>query len=190
MTFLKTTLAALVVISSAGYAQAQDSREDTGTYGGLSLGAFVTNPDGARDAELYTAEVKIGYNFNKYFGVEAQGLIGLNSDEFILGPTTIDREVDYSVSAFAVARLPVTESFQIFARGGLHSTQISVDSTNSVTNGVIREGTIRRSSTETGLAVGAGAQYDFDKKNALRADYTYLDGTNGETLSLGYIRKF
>ena len=182
MTFLKTTIAALIATSSAGYAQAQDS----GAYGGLGVSAYVTNPDGAFDAELFAAEAKVGYNFNKYFGVEAQGSLGLNTDSVPLGPITVRRKVDYSVAGFAVARLPVTEKFQVFARGGIHNTQVSVDSLNDIDDATITS----FNRTETSFAVGTGAQYNFDKKNAIRADYTYFDGTNAETLSLGYIRKF
>lgn len=122
--------------------------------------------------------------------MEAQGSIGLNTDSLELGPTTIDRKVDYSVAGFAVARLPVTERFQLFARGGVHNTQVGIDVMGDVIDGVVTDTTTRQSITETGFAGGVGAQFNFDKKNAIRADYTYLDGTNGETLSLGYVRKF
>ncbi len=180
MTFFKTTLAALVATSSVGYAQAQDS----GAYVGLGVSAYVTNPDSANGAELFATEAKLGYNFNKYFGVEAQGSVGLNTDSIQLGPTfTVKRKVDYSLGGFAVARLPVSEKFEIFARGGIHNTQVDIDAIDDGT-------TTRVTDTETGFAIGAGAQFNFDKKNAIRADYTYLDGTNAETLSLGYIRKF
>ena len=181
MTFLKTTIAVIVAISSAGYAQAQDS----GAYGGLGASAYVTSPEGAFDAELFAAEAKLGYNFNTYFGVEVQGSLGLNTDSVDLDPETVERKVDYSVAGFAVARWPVSDKFQLFARGGIHNTQVSVDVVND-----IGDITSSINLTETGFAVGAGAQFNFDKKNAIRADYTYLDGTNGETLSLGYIRKF
>lgn len=183
MTFLKTTITALIATSSAGYAQAQDS----GAYGGLGVSAYVTNPDNAFDTELFAVEAKLGYNFNKYFGVEAQGSLGLNTDSnevgnTLAGPVSLETKVDYSVAAFAVGRLPITEKFEVFARGGIHNTQVGVD----VINGPITT----LSETETGFSVGAGAQYNFDKKNAIRADYTYLDGSNAETLSLGYVRKF
>lgn len=190
MTYLKTTLATFVAITSAGYAQAQDSGQETGIYGGLGVSAYVTNPVGLSGADLFAAEAKLGYNFNRYFGVEAQGSIGLNTDTIELGPTTIDRKQDYSLAGFAVARLPVTETFKVFARGGIHNTQFGIDTNGELINGVVQDITTRRSTTETGFAVGAGAQFNFDKKNAIRADYTYLDGTNAETLSLGYIRKF
>jgi len=44
--------------------------------------------------------------------------------------------------------------------------------------------------TKTSYAVGAGAQYNFDEKNGVRVDYTFLGGFNGGTASLGYVRKF
>lgn len=192
MTFLKTTIAALVATSSAGYAQAQDS----GAYGGLGVSAYVTNPDNAIRTELFAVEAKLGYNFNKYFGVEGQGSVGLNTDSrqavlsFTGPPTTFRTKVDYSVGAFAVARLPITKRFEVFARGGVHNTQVGVDVIDGPINVTTDSPVTSLSETETGFAFGAGTQFNFDKKNAIRADYTYLDGTNAETLSLGYVRKF
>ena len=184
MTLLKTTIAVLAATAYAGYAQAQDS----GAYVGLGGAAYVTDPVGATGTDLFTVEAKLGYNFNTYFGVEAQGSLGLNTDSEQVGTATLNRTLDYSVGAFAVARLPVFESFDLFARGGIHNTQVglAVENPPIIDDVPFSVGSI----TETGFAVGAGAQYNFDKKNAIRADYTYLDGIDAETLSIGYIRKF
>ena len=184
MTLLKTTIAALIAIASAGYVHAQDS----GAYVGLGAAAYVTEPVGAAGTDLFTVEAKVGYNFNKYFGVEAQGSLGLNTDSEPFADTTLNRKLDYSVGAFAVARLPVSEKIDLFARGGIHNTQVGLELENPpLLDGVpFTVGSI----TETGFAVGAGAQYNFDKKNAIRVDYTYLGGTRAEPLSIGYVRKF
>jgi len=184
MTLLKTTIAALAATAYAGYAQAQDS----GAYVGLGGAAYVTEPVGATGTDLFSVEAKVGYNFNTYFGVEAQGSLGLNTDSEPFGTGTLNRKLDYSVGAFAVARLPVSEKFDLFARGGIHNTQVGLEVENPPQiDGVPFSAA---SISETGFAVGAGVQYNFNKKNAIRADYTYLDGIDAETLSIGYIRKF
>lgn len=99
-------------------------------------------------------------------------------------PATLRNKVDYSVAAFGIARLPVTQKFDIFARAGLHNTQAAAVFNNN--DNEINIGT----DTETGVAFGAGGQYNFDKRNGVRLDYTYFDDTTAETLSLGYVRKF
>ena len=192
MRLLNTPLAAFAVTSFAGLAEAQDlnqdQNQDSGVYAGIGVAAYVTEPIGAAGTDLYAVEAKVGYNFNKFFGVEAQGSIGLNtvSDPFADG--SLNRKIDYSVGAFAVGRLPVSEKFELFARAGVHNTQLG----REVENPPLIDGVpfTAVSLSETGFAGGLGAQYNFDKKNAIRADYTYFDRTNAETLSLGYIRKF
>ena len=182
MTFKNTTLAALMAMSVAASAQAQDnktkSEEDSGVYAVIGGTLYTT--------EHYGIEGKVGYDFNKYFGVEAQGSFGLNTDSDRLSdsPTsaTARQKVDYSIGAFGVARLPLTEKLDIFARAGLHNTQSSGEINNfNMTN---------LDQTETSYAVGGGAQFDFNQKNGVRAEYTYLGGFDGGTVSLGYVRKF
>lgn len=184
MTILKTILAALMAISLAGFAQAQDS----GAYVALGASNYVTDPIGTSGTDLFAVEAKVGYNFNKYFGVEAQGSIGLNTDSQSVGDSTFNRNIDYSVGAFAVARLPLSKKFDLFARGGVHNTQVGFSLDNPPT--IDGELFTLSSQSDTDFAVGAGAQFNFDKKNAIRADYTYLGGIEAETLSLGYVRKF
>jgi len=192
MTLFKATLAVIAAVSFAGYAQAhdngQDGAQDSGAYVGIGASAYVTEPIGAFGADLFTLDAKAGYNFNAYFGVEAQGSIGLNTDSDPFAGGSFNTKIDYSLSGFAVARWPVSEKFDLLARAGIHNTQVGRD----LENPPLIDGApfTVDSITETGLAVGVGAQYSFDKKNAIRADYTFLDGAEAETLSIGYIRNF
>ena len=191
MKLIKSAVAALAATSFAGIAQAQDGQnKDSGAYVAIGASVYVTDPSPTFNVDLFTADLKLGYNFNKNFGVEAQGSVGLNTDSFDVlfnedDPETasLENRVDYSVAAFGVARLPLTEQFSVFARGGVHNTQVSRELITS-------DEVFDTSQTKTGIAVGAGAQFNVDERNGIRADYTYLDGTNGGTLSLGYVRKF
>ena len=181
MTFTKIAFISLAVSACSMSVQAQDSGANddlSGAYGELGVIAY--------DDDLSGIEAKLGYNFNKYFGVEAQGSLGTNreSETFSFPPdfVTVGVKVDYSVAAFAVARLPLSKNFQIFARGGLHNTQVSAEIEDNVIPNF--------NETATGFAVGGGVQYNFDKKNGIRLEYTYLDGVDADTSSLAYVRKF
>lgn len=186
MKFLKFALITLAITASSITAQAQDSTDqdsisqDGGAYGELGLIVYGEDPD------LEGLEAKLGYSFNKHFGVEAQGSIGTNRDDAVFDfdaeSVTVGVKVDYSVAAFGIARLPITDRFQIFARGGLHNTKVSVE----VEDGGIPD----FNRTETGLAVGGGLQYNFSEKNGIRLEYTYLDKNDANSTSLAYVRKF
>lgn len=174
MKFTKIAFITLAISAHCVSAQAQDS----GAYAGLGVISY--------DDDLAGIEAKLGYSFNKYFGVEAQGSIGTNRESETLDiasdSVTVGAKVDYSVAAFAVARLPLGKKFEIFARGGFHNSQTSVE----IDDDSISDFNV----TETGLAVGGGVQYNFNTKNAIRYEYTYLDEVDGNTYSLGYVRKF
>jgi len=174
---MKFTKFAFITLALSAYsvsAQAQDSS----AYANLGVIAY--------DDDLSGIEAKLGYSFNKYFGVEAQGSIGTNRESETIGTASdaviVGAKVDYSLAAFAVARLPLGKKFEVFARGGFHNTQASVE---------IDDGSISDfNETETGLAVGGGVQYNFNKKHAIRYEYTYLDDIDADTYSLSYVRKF
>lgn len=172
MTFTKFTLITLALSACSISAQAQDS----GTYANLGVILYEEDPD------LSGLEAKLGYSFNKYFGVEAQGFIGTNRESETIDSVTVDAKVDYSLAAFAVARLPLSKKFEVFARGGLHNTQTSIE----IEDGSIPDFNV----TETGFAVGGGVQYNFNKKHAIRYEYTYLDDIDANTYTLSYVRKF
>ena len=172
MKFTKIALITLVISAYSVSAQAQDS----GAYANLGVILYDDDPD------LSGIEAKLGYSFNKYFGVEAQGSIGTNRESDTIDSVTVDAKVDYSLAAFAVARLPLGKKFEVFARGGLHNTQASVE----IEDGSIPDFDL----TETGLAVGGGVQYNFNKKHAIRYEYTYLDDIDANTYTLSYVRKF
>ena len=169
MKIFKILIAATALTGFAGVAQAQD----TGAYVGI----------GATTYEFDTVGIdgKLGYNFNEYFGVEGQGILGVSSDTETIGTTEIKAKVDYTVGAFGVVRMPVAEQFEIFGRAGYHQTGVSLE-----TNGVEIEGDV------DGFAVGGGAQFNLDPMSGIRAEYTYLDGdgANLDTFSIGYVRKF
>jgi|GEM_PF-5210354 len=157
---------------------ASSKAQERGAYGVLSATSY--------DLESFGAEAKLGYNFNKYFGVEAQIGAGLTEDA---GPiadfpnaATLTLKVDHTVGAFGVARLPLTKQFEVFAIAGIHQTQYNVKISNVLGTDY--------DVNNTGFAGGGGIQYNLSPKSAIRAEYTYLDKSGINTTSIGYVRKF
>ena len=115
-----------------------------------------------------------------WYGAEVEGSFGVNDDDIGGG---IDAEVDHSLAAFAVGRLPVGKRFNALARVGYHTTQIGVsDNIGSASDDF------------DGIAYGAGLEYDFDNVNGVRFDYTRYDLNDGagtaDSLAATYLRRF
>jgi len=87
--------------------------------------------------------------------------------------------VKSAFGGFAVARLPVSEQFDIFLRGGYHSTSVGLDGVSG-------------SVTLDGFAAGGGIQYFFTETDGIRLEYTYLNASGGsaDTAGVSYVRKF
>lgn len=188
MKLINIMIATLIATSYAAGAQAQntgthDSRlqdkkaKESGVYANLGVISY--------DEDLPGIEAKLGYNFNKYLGVETQGSIGTDRDNRFSTPPEslpIGLKVNYNVAAFAIARYPLFKKFEVFARAGVSNTQLSLE--------VGDDSTLEFDQTETGIAIGAGGQYIFDRKNGIRFEYTRLDEVDADTVSLAYVRKF
>lgn len=174
MKFVKLVIAGLTacIVTTAAHAQ------DNGIYAALGATTY--------DFDHYGADIKLGYNFNKNFGIEAQGTLGLTTKSTLLYPSpdsaTYKAKVDHTLGVFAVARLPLSEQFEVFARGGIHTTKYSADINNILRSNFDAE--------ETGFAAGAGVQYNLNSKNAIRAEYTNLGDFNFDTATIAYVRKF
>ena len=169
MKIIKTAAAMAILVSISGIAHAQDE----GAYGVIGATTY--------EFDTFGLNAKLGYNFNKYFGVEADGILGLTSVTETFGTSKIEAKVDYTIAAFGVARLPVSEQVDIFARGGYHQTGLSLKALGTTTSGDI-----------DGFAVGGGVQYNFSENSGIRAEYTYMDGgfSDFNAVSVGYVRKF
>ena len=182
-TFIAIASIAMGSYSAAAYAQDQPDQtsKESGVYGALGATTY--------DFDNYGVDVKLGYNFNKNFGVEAQGTLGLTEDSSPVCDqpecATGTYKTEYTVGAFAVGRIPLSDQFEVFARAGIHNTKNNVKISNVLGTDYDVD--------STGFAGGGGLQYKLDPKNAIRAEYTYLDyrdeGWSG-TATIAYVRKF
>ena len=165
----------------------------TGLYAGVGMDTL--------EFQAYGISGKVGYDFNRYFSVEAQLGFGVADDEeviqdvqvpFINGagllqtlpaPSRVATGYDGFIAAFAVARAPIGDKIELLGRAGYHFTGLGGSVLSFYENDDFPlEVQNSRFFTEfdastSGFAVGAGIQYnfgDFDLQ-AIRLDYTYLD---------------
>lgn len=168
--------AALTVIAAPAAAQSLSSPALTGSIGYTQLDSD--------DGDLGAVTGRLNAKFNRYFGVEGEASVGVKDDDIDVGGVPGKLEHDYDAAAYGVATLPINPNFELFGRVGYGTTSIKAD-----VAGVTAE--------EDGESVnyGVGANYFFDGRNGIRADFTrrdFTDDNGGEvdTYGLGYVRRF
>ena len=173
-------LAALALIASP-YAMA----DDTGWYGGISIGQSKAKIDDARIASnllgsgLSTSSItnddsdtgyKIfaGYKFNKNFALEG-GYFDLGKFGFAAttaGPGTLNGSIKLQgINLDAVGILPVGQGFSLFGRAGVNYAQAR-DSFSGT--GPVNVSNPSPSKNDTNYNFGLGLQYDLNKSVGMR----------------------
>jgi len=171
---IKTLLLSAAALSiTAGAATAQDGK--------WNLGAGYTYFD-ADAVELDVLNIRGGYDFTEYLGVEGELLVGLQDEDITIAGVTGDVSLDYGVGIFGKAQYPLTEQLSVFGRVGyvVHEVEAEVAG-------------VEDSDDEDGFAFGAGAEWAFSGPNAIRFDYTRYDydgGGDADAWSIGYVRRF
>jgi hypothetical protein len=157
---LKLALAAASMLVAPAFmtAQAQNS--------GVYVSGGYTHFDGDGGAELGGITGRVGVEFGPNFAVEGEGTFGVKDD----GGTELDSEL----GVFAVGKLPINPSFDIFGRVGVSRIETSPGG------------------DEDGLAYGAGAQWNLTAQDGIRGDWTRHDYDVGEVdaYALSYVRSF
>jgi hypothetical protein len=124
---------------------------------------FDTNNSTSPNLGGITARVGVG--FGKNWGIEAEGSFGVRKDHGV--------RLQSEIGIFALAKLPISDSFDIFARVGDARIKSSPNTANS-----------------DGAAYGVGAEYHFTPLDGIRGDFTRYDGDNVNALSISYTRRF
>lgn len=171
--------------------------EKTGPLGLRGTNSYIYGNLGgiAYDAgdDAFGVVGRLGYQSPHYLGGEVEGSVGVSDSKTVVGTDTIKGGVDYSVAAFALARLPLGDRFAVHARGGYHVTKIGAE---------LDDGTTVTSGSESfdGFAYGAGAEFNMSPKSSIRVDYTRyeldaqtinsFDATSTDSVSLAFARKF
>lgn len=168
--------ASSVLALAATPVAAQEATSPT-FYGNLGYSIV----DGASDVTLGAATARVGGRFHRYFGVEAEGALGVDSDKSTVAGVPVKVKLKHSIAGYAVGFLPVSPNFDLFIRGGYGSSKLSASALG-----------VTVSDSDDSWNYGLGGQYSFDGKNGVRADYTRhdFDGSHANVWSVSYVRNF
>ena len=169
-TILLSTAAALLI---AGGASAQESK--------WNIGAGYTYLD-VQDVELDVLNLRAGYDFTPYFGVEGEALIGLEDEDVTIAGVTGDVGLDYGLGIYGKAQYPLTEQVSVYGRAGYARHEADA----SFVGVEFDEG-------EDAFAFGGGLEWAIAGPNAVRFDYTryeYDGDGDADAYSIGYVRRF
>ena len=175
-TLIAATLVAGSVLAAPLVAQSQNSTE---VYGSVNYGQTRT-----RGVDTGAIQGRVGAKFTPNFGVEAEVAGGVDGDKTYTpgGPTNV--KMEHQAAAYAVGFLPVTPNLDLIGRVGYGTTKFDTK------NPAATEFDGSRDSWNYGV----GAEYKFDDKNGIRADYTKSEYTKSDlssnTMSVGYVRRF
>jgi len=134
------------------------------------------------DDDLFGVIGRLGVQKN-WYGAEVEGSFGVIDDDI---DDELSAGIDHTLAAFAVGRVPLGNRVKALGRVGYHTTQLGIMSEQD-------DATISISEDFDGIAYGAGLEYDIDRVNGLRLDYTRYELTEDATsdsISATYLRRF
>jgi len=175
-TLITASLIAGSVLAIPMFAQAQNSTE---VYGSLNYGQTRT-----RGADTGAIQGRVGAKLTPNFGVEAEAAGGVDGDKVYTpgGPASV--KMEHQVAGYAVGYLPVTPNIDLLARAGYGTTKFKTNNPAAA----------NFDGSHDSWNYGVGAQYKFDDKNGIRADWTKSEYTKSDlssnTVAVGYVRKF
>lgn len=168
----------LLSASAATLAFASVASADAGDFR-LSGGYTYVDADAVN---FDAVAIRGGYDFTNYFGLEGEGLIGVDGDTVNVGGTNVDIDMDYALSGFVVGRLPVAENANLFARAGYTTASFDASAAGATF-----------SDDDDGFAYGIGGEWFFDGVNGVRLDVTrteFDDGGDVDSFGISYVRRF
>jgi OOP family OmpA-OmpF porin len=180
----RKAIAAVAFVVSSGVAHAQGA-DQAGWYAGIDLGRSRLGMNGS-DADGALANqgvasstsldqtdtsfgVNGGYRFNQYFALEgAYERLGSFNYSAATGTDTIDGKFKASALSLAgVGFYPFASQWSLYGKAGVTRTDAKLEASSET--GLTP--TQNTSHTGTGLLVGAGVRYDFDRSFFAKAGW-------------------
>ena len=157
---LKLALAAASMLVAPAFMSAQAQQSNVYVSGGY------TQFDGDGGADLGAVTARVGVGLTPNFAIEGEGSVGVKGDS--------GTDLDSEFGAFVVGKLPLSPSFDLFARVGASRIETSPGG------------------SDDGLAYGAGGTFNLTPVDGIRADWTRhdYDAGDADAYSLSYVRKF
>ncbi len=158
---LQIALAAASMLIAPAFMTA-NAQQSAGVY----VSGGYTHFDGDGGAELGAVTGRVGVNLSPNFAIEGEGSLGVKDDS--------GTELDNEIGVFAVGKLPISSSFDIFGRVGVARIETSPGG------------------DEDGLAYGAGGTFWLTPADGIRGDWTRHDYDAGDVdaFSISYVRNF
>lgn len=157
---LKLAFAAASVLVAPAFMTAQAQQSNVYVSGGY------TQIDGDGGADLGAITGRVGVGLTPNIAIEGEGSFGVKGDS--------GTDLDSEIGAFVVGKIPLSPSFDVFARVGASRIETSPGG------------------SEDGLAYGAGGTFNLTPVDGVRLDWTRhdYDVGNADAYSLSYVRKF
>ena len=192
---MKALIAAASVAALAAavpaLAQAQTATVAPGLYGTLGYADAHTS-----GVDLGAIQGRLGYRFNSWLGVEGELAGGVKDDKdtTTVNGVTVDTKVKLkdAEAIYGVGFLPLSPDFDLLARIGYGHTSAKATASAAGVSGPIA---VSDTADGNSWNYGVGAQYHFDGKNGVRADYTRQEFTgdnsgHADVWSIAYSRRF
>jgi OOP family OmpA-OmpF porin len=161
------TFAVAAALSSTAFGAQFGTPGESGFYGGLGVGAAKSDVNagpigGAKDDKDTAWKAFGGYQFNRYFGVEA-GYIDLGKSS-IVGPAGAASFDSQAWQASVVGSVPLSSQFALTGKLGIARTD-----TDTVGN--IGATPVVASDHNTDPTYGLGLRYDINKSLGVRGEW-------------------
>ncbi len=158
---LAALLGAALVVPLAAHAE--------GSYVGINVGEskYQDFPLLGGDSSKTVVGLTYGVNINPNFDIELGYLHHGSAKKSDATPASLDLTTQ-SLYLAAVGKLPVTDGFSVYAKGGL---SVNHNKAESNVGGV----TDRDTNTKAGIIIGVGASYQFTKEWSGIVEYSYFD---------------
>ncbi len=121
------------------------------------------------------------YSFTERLGVEGQMNFGIDNSTVDFGASGVsDVELDYSYALYGVYSVPVTPSVNLFGRAGFINSDLGTGASGYNFSG-----------DNVTVSAGAGAEWFFTQRDAIRFDYSWADyDEDASYYGVSYVRKF
>lgn len=182
---------ALAAISGSAYAQVG---QDRGWYVGASIGQSSMDIEGCGgviscDDKDTAWRILGGYQINRNFAVEL-GYHQLGDAKASFPGGQVDFEAN-AIELVGVGLLPLANNFALYAKAGFYRGETEATGSNAL-------GSVNEKESNTDLTYGLGAQYNFNPKFGVRAEWQRYTNMGGEAigesdvdvLSIGAVVRF
>ncbi len=167
--------ALILTIAAIGVSAAPAMAETSGFYGNLGYTHVMLS-----DGNLGAIGGRVGYTLNDSFAIEGEANFGISDDVIMESGFGVTVELKHEVGAFAVGKLPVSESFEFLGRIGVVSAELEASLLSASASG-----------SDTAVAYGVAGQYNFNESHGVRVGATGygFDGIDA-AIDVSYVVRF